>query len=420
MNLTLLCIIVAMGIAVVVLTKGLRYPRNVGVLFITVPMLMCISSTMTFIGGLLASRIAPDPKLATLPLTFMIIGTAIATLFIAKLNQAFSRKGATNIGFVLAICGALIASVAALFGQFYLLLLAALLMGSSLAFAQQLRFAAIESVSAEQAPNVLSALMLSGVFAAMLGPEVAFLGRNWLVSEHGYAGSFLGLSLVLCLAMVIFQWFQNPMVHHPHLEERQPRALWTIVKQPLFVIALMSGAIGYGLMSFIMTATPLSMHTMNGHSLEDTKWVIQSHVIAMFLPSIVTGWLIKRYSVLWVLVAGVIAYSLVAIIALSGQHVMHYWWALVLLGIGWNFLFISGTALLPQSYQSHERFKVQACNDFVIFSTQALASLLAGWLLFQTHWNMVVLLMVPLIIVMALVIICYYRISTRQAMVANH
>ncbi|QBY04101.1 MFS transporter [Thalassotalea sp. HSM 43] len=404
MNMTLAGIVLAMLAAIWVLIKVFGYPRNIWVLFVTMPMLMCISSTITFIGGLLATKIAPDPTLATMPLTTMIIGTALATLFISKLNQRFGRKIATNIGFIMAIIGASLACIAAINGSFSLLLLATMIMGSSLAFAQQMRFAAIESVTAEQAPKVLSALMLSGVYAAMLGPEVAFLGKDWIASEHGYAGSFLGLALVVALAMGLFQLFSNPSVKEESQVHGDARGLSVIIKQPIFMIALLSAAIGYGLMSFIMTATPLSMHDMNGHSLHDTKWVIQSHVIAMFLPSLLTGWLIKKYHSVWVLSAGLAAYALVAIIALSGQHVIHYWWALVLLGIGWNFLFITGTVLLPQSYHNNERFKVQAANDFVIFVTQALASLLAGWLLFKSSWTMVVLSMVPFIIIMFFVI----------------
>ena len=403
-----------MVLALWILIKVIKLPRNVAILFFSMPFLMCIAPTITFIGGLLASKIAPDPKLATLPLTVMIIGTALHTFVVAKLSSRFGRKQAMNIGFMIAIVGSLIAFYSAQVASFYSFLIATFLLGGSLAFAQQMRFAAIESVESEQAPKVLSALMLSGIFSAMIGPEVAFLGKDWVDSPYGYSGSFLSLTIILVLSMLVFQLFHNPVIAANNHQDLPVRPLTTICKQPIFIIAILSAAIGYGLMSFIMTATPLSMHDMQGHSLADTKWVIQSHVAAMFLPSLVTGILIKRFHSTNVLLVGTLMFALVAVIALSGQHVVHYWWALVLLGIGWNFLFITGTVLLPESYQGNERFKVQAINDFIIFATQAAASLMAGWILFKSDWNNLVYTTMPFIALMLFVCIYYYRLRARN------
>jgi len=155
-----------------------------------------------------------------------------------------------------------------------------------------------------------------------------------------------------------------------------------------------------------MTATPLSMHHMQGHSITETKWVIQTHIAAMYLPSLLTPFLIKRIGLKGLLIIGCLIYAVVALITLSGQHVMHYWWALLLLGIGWNFLFLTGTSLLPQSYTSNERHKVQATNDFILFVVQALASLMAGWVLFSGGWEWLVLSSLPFII--SLFIIAWY------------
>ncbi len=413
MLITLSLVLCALVFSAWVVGKFLNFPRNIWVLFLTQPLWMCISPVITFIGGLLASQIAPSASLATLPLALLIIGAASGSMLSAKLANNYGRKKATYIGLSLALLATQLAMFSAIFAHFNLLLLAAFLLGVSLAFSQQLRFAAIESVHAEQAPKVLSTLMLSGIFAAFIGPEIALLGKDWIPSPHGYAGSFMALSVLIIVAAVVFIKFTNPIDHIKNEQHSPSRPLSLIIKQPLFLIALASAAIGYGLMSFLMTATPLSMHDMNGHSLSDTKWVIQSHIAAMFLPSLFTGVLIKRFSAKKVLIVGTILFAAVVAVALRGQQVVHYWWALVLLGMGWNFLFITGTVLLPQSYHQSERFRVQAINDFVIFATQAVASLLAGWLLFNAGWATLVYSTVPFIIVM-FGICFYYRPETHR------
>lgn len=412
MNYTLIAVIIIMSCAAIFLSKVCKYPRNIWVLFISQPLVLCVSPVITFIGGLLASKIAPDPSLATLPLTTMIIGIAMGTFVVAILSTKFGRKKATTLGFINGIIATLIAMQAAITANFYLLVVAAFFLGVSLAFVQQLRFAALESVSTEQGPKVISALMLSGILAAFIGPEIALMGKDWIASPHGYAGSFLGLTVLIAIALVIFQLFTDPHVATKEVLKTPARSLTTIIKQPIFIIAMLAAAIGYGLMSFLMTATPISMHDMMGHSLEDTKWVLQSHITAMFLPSLLTGYLIKRFGSTAIMLTGTLMFALVAVIALQGQQVMHYWWALVLLGIGWNFLFITGTVLLPQSYQAHERYKIQATNDFAIFTIQAIASLSAGWLLFASSWHTLVYVSMPFVVIMLL--ICYWNFSTKE------
>lgn len=416
MNYTLVSVTIIMIIAAIVLAKGFKFPRNIWVLFVSQPLVLCVSPVITFIGGLLASKIAPDPTLATLPLTFMIIGVALGTFSVAYFSIRLGRKKATSLGFIVGILATLLAMQAAITASFYLLIIAAFFLGVSLAFVQQLRFAALESVSIDDGPKVLSALMLSGILAAFIGPEIALMGKDWLASPHGYAGSFLGLSGLLIIALIIFQLFTNPHIATQEELSQPARPLSDIAKQPIFIIAMLSAAIGYGLMSFLMTATPISMHDMMGHSLEDTKWVLQSHVTAMFLPSLVTGYLIKRFGETTIMLVGTLMFALVAVIALQGQQVMHYWWALVLLGIGWNFLFITGTVLLPRSYHAHERFKVQALNDFSIFTIQAIASLGAGWLLFSSSWHTLVYISMPFVVIMFFV--CLWNLKSSKQLKA--
>jgi MFS family permease len=384
-------------------------PKNVWLLFLVQPLVMAASPVIVFIGGILATSMGADPALVTLPVTMMILGVASGAIPAALLAKNKGRRFAAFTGFTLGFSGTLVAMFSALNAHFALLILASFLLGISTAFIQQLRFAAIESVSnSNEVPTVLSILMLSGIFSAFLGPEIAVTAKDWLSSPHGYAGSFLFLSGLFLLAMLLMLNFTNPEVTTSD-NQGEARPLSEIIKQPIFIIAILSAAIGFALMSYLMTATPLSMHKLHGHSLNDTKWVIQSHIAAMFIPSLFTALLVKRIGLKNLMLAGTIIYAVVTVIALSGEQVMHYWWALILLGIGWNFLFLTGTSLLPQSYQASERHKVQAINDFIIFGFQAIASLMAGWILFKAGWHVVVLTSLPFIVILFVVSWFYFK-----------
>jgi MFS family permease len=391
------------------LQRFFNLPKNVWLLFLIQPLVMAASPVIVFIGGMLATSMNADPALVTLPVTVMILGVASAAIPAALLAKKKGRRFATYIGFSLGLIGTLLAMVAALQSSFELFIFASLLFGASTAFIQQLRFAAIESITdSKDVPTVLSILMLSGIFSAFLGPEIAVTAKDWLDSPHGYAGSFLFLAGLFVIAMILMLRFKNAEIKQSD-NQGEARPLSEIIKQPIFVIAILSAAIGFALMSYLMTATPLSMHHLHGHSLNDTKWVIQSHIAAMFIPSLFTALLVKRIGLKNLMLAGTIIYALVTVIALSGEQVMHYWWALILLGIGWNFLFLTGTSLLPQSYRASERHKVQAINDFIIFGFQATASLMAGWILFKAGWHVVVLTSLPFIIVLFIVSWFYFK-----------
>ena len=397
-----------------ILSRLFNLPRNIWLLFVSQPLVMAASPVIVFIGGILSTHLVSDPSLATLPVTVMILGVASAAIPAALLAKKLGRKAATYIGFSLGLTATLLASYATQVASFKLFVLASLFFGMSTAFIQQLRFAAIESTTKEKdIPTVLSILMLSGIFSAFLGPEIAVVAKDWLSSPHGYTGSFLFLAILIIIAMLLMSLFKDPAIQ-VEKSEGETRAIGTIIKQPIFIISIASAAIGFALMSYLMTATPLSMHQMHGHSLNDTKWVIQTHIAAMFIPSLFTAWLVKKIGLKYLMLLGTLIYGLVAMIAFSGEQVVHYWWALMLLGVGWNFLFLTGTSLLPQSYQQSERHKVQALNDFIIFGFQAAASLLAGWVLFQAGWHGVVYSSLPFIIVLLAVSWFYFKQEKKQ------
>lgn len=401
-------------IATALLARFIKLPRNIWLLFMAQPLAMAASPVIVFIGAILATNMIDDPSLATLPITMMILGIASASIPAALIAKRKGRKFATLTGFSCSLLASVVALTSAKIASFELFVFASLLFGISAAFTQQIRFAAIESTqNIDDVPKVLSILMLSGLFAAFLGPEIALAAKDLISSPFGYAGSFLVLGILVILAMVIMLGFKNPIINES-INSGSARPLSQIIKQPIFIIAILAGTIGYALMSYLMTATPISMHNMHGHSLQETKWVIQSHIAAMFLPSLFTAWLVKKLGLKSLLLAGTLIYAAVAIIALSGQQAIHYWWALILLGIGWNFLFLTGTSLLPLCYSNSERHKVQALNDFILFGFQAIASLMAGWVLFNAGWHFVILSSMPFIICLFAVTFYFYQLEKKK------
>jgi len=390
------------------LSRIFTLPKNIWLLFLSQPLVMAASPVIVFIGGILSTKMASDPSLVTLPVTTMILGVASASIPASILSKIKGRKFAAITGFIISFCAAMLAALSTYILSFELFVLASLFIGFSAAFVQQLRFAALENApTPEDIPTVLSILMLSGIFAAFLGPDIALVAKDWIDSPEGYTGSFLMLGSLVIIALLIMSQFTN--VESASIDNNtKSRPLSVIARQPVFIISILCAAIGFALMSYLMTATPLSMHQLHGHSLNDTKWVIQSHIAAMFLPSLFTAWLAKKFGIESLLLAGTIIYGSVALIAFSGEHVMHYWWALVLLGIGWNFLFLTGTTLLPLSYTAAEKHKVQAMNDFILFGFQAAASLLAGWVLYKAGWYGVVLSSLPFIVVLLAVTFYFY------------
>ena len=343
---------------------------------------------MLLIGSIIGAQLASSAQWATLPLTLMIIGTAFSVLPVSRCMAALGRRW-TFIFFVLIGAGACLLAVQALASQsFTLFCISAALMGSANAALQQIRFAAMECVALERGPTAASIVLCAGIVAAFLGPELALLGQH--LGSVEYAGSFiLGVVCFLLGGLLLLMYAPAASVTAAHGEMARP---WTeMLANRTLVLAIASGAIAFVVMSFVMTATPVSMHLHHGHSLADTKWVIQSHIAAMFLPSLFTGWLFRLVGIRGLMTAGLACYALTIVIGLLDVSVVGFWGQLVMLGIGWNFLFISGTALLPTAYREGEQYRAQALNDSVVFSTQAVASLSAGWAVSAVSWQAVML-----------------------------
>jgi len=371
-------------------------PLNVWLLAIAQAFVGSVGSMVVFIGGLIGAEIAPEKKLATLPIAAIIIGTAISTIPVSLLMKKIGRKKAFIYILIFSILLAFLVSYAVFIGNFYLFCSFILFFGVTNAAVMQFRFTAMESVSHKLIPKSASTVLLGGLFAAYLGPEFGLFGKD--LFSVPYSGSFVLLSILFMVGLIIFMFFKNVKTQETKINEK-PRTLKIILKQPVFWLALSSAAVGYAIMSFVMTATPISMHKIDGHSIALTKNVIQSHIVAMYLPSLFTAWIIKKIGIPNMLLLGLLSYTICVAVAYYGQDVTSYWVALVLLGLGWNFLFIGGTSLLPESYRSSERFKVQATNDFLIFGAQAIAALTAGSIIFHLGWKMLLLINIPFIII---------------------
>ena len=358
---------------------------------------------LVLLGGIVGAQIAPSIDWATLPIAIQIAGIASATIPASYLMSKVGRKTGFLVGTALAIFAALFAAWGVYKQSFAIFCIASFLIGNYIAFLQQFRFAVADSVPNQKIPICLSFLMLAGIVAAILGPEV---GQRFSVIEGlpDYVGSFLGMAAMLTISFLILLTFYQNFTFEEQDQTSNVRPLGQIFKQPTLIIAIASAAIGYSVMSLVMTATPLSMHEMDHHSLSDTTRVIQSHILAMYVPSFFSGFLISWLGAKRIIQAGFALMVICILIGWGQPDLINYWGALVLLGVGWNFLFLGGTTLLTQSYRSSERFKVQAVNDFLVFGLQAIGSLSAGILLASIGWSGVMVFALPMLLLFVPVI----------------
>ena len=357
------------------------------------------AATITvFLSGIIGSQITSIKILSTLPTATYVVGTAIFTIFAAKIMSKIGRR----LGFIFSAFGCSLASLLGAFSisqqNFILFCISCLILGMGAAFNHQYRFAAAESVEKEKAPKAISILMLAGIVAAFLGITSANYTKN-LIPNYLYVGSYLMLAAFTFMPAIFLFFYKNNEKTKIDLNNNYSgRRLLEIISQPRFFQAVIASAFAYAVMSFLMTATPLSMHLMEKMSLEKTGLVLQIHVAAMFLPSLITGHLIKKYGHSNIIYIGVLFFVITIALSLFKQTYSNYMLALIFLGFGWNFLFISGTSLVVLTYKEEEKFKAQGINDLIVFTTMALASLSAGIVLSLTSWTTLNLVCIPFLV----------------------
>jgi len=380
----------------------LNLPKNVWILTACQSLFMSLSVFMVFVAGIIGSELSPTKSLSTLPVATIVVGTAVSVIPVIRLMSMFGRKKVflSSCLYSIALIGLCIFSISK--EIFYLYSFSSFCLGASVATMMQFRFAAIETVSLEKRPAATAVVLLGGLISAFLGTEIATIGKNFF--ETDFVGSFLLLGMLFIVAFILMTFFE-PTVKFKEKVNQSKRRLSDIIQQGSFIVAVSAATTGYVVMSFIMTATPLSMHVMDGHSLHHTKFVLQSHVIAMFLPSLFTAFMIKYIGLTRLMLLGVLLFFVSVIIAFASHELINYWWSLVLLGLGWNFLFIGGTNLLPSAYTENEKFRAQSINDFLVFGFQAFAALSAGWFLFNFSWEVVLLSVIPLLFLQLMVLL---------------
>ena len=361
------------------------------------------ASIVVFVGGIIGAEMAPSLALSTMPVSLMVVGVALATIPTALLLRRVGRRKGYMVGAAIGFLAALFAAYAILQASFVLFCTATLLIGVNGAFIAQYRFGAAESVPPKRSGQAVSFVLLGGIAAGYLGPEIA-RRTQYLLPAGPFSGTFIILAGMFAVVVALL-YFLDEITPYAVDTTQPERPLGQVITQPAYLAAVISGVVAYGVMSFIMTATPVEMHTLHGFTLEDTAFVIQSHIIAMYLPSLLTGPLLARLGLQRVMLAGWLCLLACVGLGMVSHQLLEYWGTLVLLGMGWNFLFVGATVLLTQSYRSSERFKAQAVNDFTIFGIQAITSLTAGTVLFNASWDTLLMLNLPVLAILLLVLL---------------
>ena len=374
--------------------------KNLWLLILSQIFAFTAAPVTVFLSGIIGSQFSPIKSLATLPMALSIVGVAIFAIFAAKVMSIIGRRA----GFIFASVGsslaALMAAYSIIIESFLLFNLGCFLLGAGVAFSHQYRFAAVETVSKDMAPKAISIILLAGIGSAFIGPNLANISKE-IIPEHLYAGSYIALA-ILTLSSTIFLLFYKDNHKPNNFVKKDTRSYFELISQPRFLQALIASSFAYAVMSFLMTATPISMHVMEKISLAKTGLVIQLHIAAMFLPSLITGNLIKKFGYSKIMYAGVVLFSITILTSLFEQNFVNYLTALVFLGFGWNFLFISGTSLLVLTYKEDEKFKAQGFNDLIVYSIQAVASLSAGIFLNLTSWKTMNLICIIFLIIIVI------------------
>ena len=379
--------------------------RNLFILILSQVFGFTAATVTVFISGIIGSDLSSIKTLSTLPPSIYVVGTAAATIFAARIMSIIGRR----LGFIFAsVAGSiscLIGAYAIIIESFFIFCFAKFILGATMAFTHQYRFAAAESVEKEKAPKAISSLLLAGIVAAFLGIGLANYTKNF-VSDYLYVGSYLTLAVLTLIPSFLLFFFKDVReISFVSNKENNSRNYSEFFSDPKFLQAITSAAFAYAVMSFLMTATPISMHIVHQLSLEKTGIVLQFHVLAMFLPSLVTGNLIKKFGYSNMMYLGVLFYFFTILLSFFQPSFLNYFISLIFLGIGWNFLFISGTSLLVTTYKPEEKFKAQGFNDLLVFSSMALASLLAGILISIASWKTVNLFCIPFLILIILSIV---------------
>lgn len=350
------------------------------------------------LGGLAGSYLlAEDKSLATLPVTAFSVGMAVGAIPAAALTRVLGRKLGFIVGLLIGICGMFVAAYALVIGSFWLFCFGAMANGIAGGFGQQYRFAAADRGSPDFKAKAISWVLVGGVAAAIIGPQVVISSVDYLLPVQ-FAGAYLFSSLLFVIAIGVMALLDSSVspAEAGASASLPARPLSEILTQKRFVVAILCGVSAFALMSFVMTGAPLAMVGC-GLSRDDAVLGIQWHVMAMFGPSFVTGSLIARFGKETIVTVGMVILAACGCVALMGLELWNFWLALVLLGIGWNFGFIGATSMVTDTYRPNEKNKAQGAHDFILFSLVALASFMSGWVLNHFGWATLNIVIFPVV-----------------------
>jgi MFS family permease len=372
--------------------------RNVVLLALSQAILITGTSLLLTSCALVGMALTSTKSLATLPLALLFLAQMATTVPASLYMQRVGRRLGFMTSSVFGMAGAAIAALGIFKAEFSIFCLGTVFIGMFNGFGQYYRFAAAETAPEKYRSRAISYVLAGGLIAAFAGPNLAKLSRQLLPQE--FAGSFAILTGIYLLAFSVASFLRMP---EPGTDTRSTggRPLGEIIRQPAYLVAVASAMVGYGVMNFIMIATPLAMHDY-AHPFSDTAFVIQWHIFGMFFPSFFTGQLIRKFGTANIMLAGVLLLGLCAGINFSGTTVTHFWGSLIFLGLGWNFLFVGATTQLTATYAPSEKAKAQALNDFIVFGTVSLTSLSSGAVQNTLGWATINMAVIPLLLLIVL------------------
>ena len=376
--------------------------RNTLILSVAQGLSITTTSINMINTGLVGALLATNPSYSTIPLSLQFLTIALTLIPVSLLMGKFGRRPMFLIGSMAAFLGCLTIAFAIVDKSFSLFILGSILLGFSQANQQFYRYAAADNVSNNQKSKAISLVLAGGIIAAVGGPEVSRYSFD-LLPDYIYLATYLLAALIQILNFIILIFIK---IKKPEVRAQKLRPLSDILMQQTLIIAILAAAVGYSLMSFIMTATPLQIVNICKLGNSASSTVIQWHIIAMFAPSFFTGSIISRFGNRKVMLAGIILYAFSVFFGILGETVQNFWIALFLCGLGWNFLYVGGSDIIAKSALPEERAKVQGVTDFIIFVFVAMGSFLAGYLHSNLGWEiMLFYTTIPIILIFIGIII---------------
>ncbi len=357
------------------------------------------------VTALIGQTMSPDPAWVTLPVAFQFIGLMCATIPASLIMEKIGRKNGFYLGNALGIVGALLCIQALYSASFWLFCAGTFFLGIGIGFGTLYRFAAVEMCDKPQRARAISIIMAGGVLAAIAGPNLAIFSQD-LVQDIPFVGAFWGLLILYIAAMLVLA-----VVKFPPQPQQEPnvttRPVMDIILQPIFMVSVVAAMVSYVVMNLLMTATPLAMHH-HGYHFAQSAFVIELHALGMFLPGFFTGDLIKRFGTLRILLLGAMIMLTCIGVNLSGETELHFSVSLFMLGLGWNFMFVSATHLVTDAYSEAEKPKAQAANEFLVFSMVTISALASGWLEATLGWHTMNLICIP-VVLFAITVVLYFH-----------